>query len=413
MSDKQQNTNFGYKLCNQGGLHQGECLNYVCVEPVCYKNGLICPVCRYENHLSHKVLPLKQFLQQSLEKIPQVFQHQQKLLEQIQSQEEEKQMLMMGFGDEQQDQQNNQNSEQKQNSESEKSQKNCSQETQNDPLDQLQEEIKKQQKQKQLRAQQLLKDLDSIYEKQNNHLVKLSEQVQYLQSQLVNNYKTVRERIINQSEYYQQKIEDDVLLFCEFIKDQGQVNGESQVQAENAKKNEFVFKKESLNLNLDQYLQKISNLASISTINDQKFEFSLDFEWTYRKYQNMARDINTLLEDIKLKLTNSNKTVDLKVNQILSKSVTRVVHLDTLLQGKGTEEIKFSQKFLSQFVQLENNNKIAKQSKMQNSDQRFALSAEPLSANEPTRFAVKILKLISWISVGIGIEQVLTVNNKI
>ena len=37
-------------------------MNLVCVDSSCTKRGLICPVCRMNNHEEHQVLPLKIFL---------------------------------------------------------------------------------------------------------------------------------------------------------------------------------------------------------------------------------------------------------------------------------------------------------------------------------------------------------------
>lgn len=36
--------------CREGGLHDGEVLNFVCVDTKCAKKGLICPVCRMNDH---------------------------------------------------------------------------------------------------------------------------------------------------------------------------------------------------------------------------------------------------------------------------------------------------------------------------------------------------------------------------
>lgn len=45
-------------------MHTGELMNLVCVDSVCTKRGLICPVCRMNNHESHQILPLKVFLEE-------------------------------------------------------------------------------------------------------------------------------------------------------------------------------------------------------------------------------------------------------------------------------------------------------------------------------------------------------------
>lgn len=53
---------FKHVKCNQGGMHTGEVMNMVCVDSACTHRGLICPICRMENHESHQVLPIKTFL---------------------------------------------------------------------------------------------------------------------------------------------------------------------------------------------------------------------------------------------------------------------------------------------------------------------------------------------------------------
>ncbi len=39
-----------YLNCNFGELHEGEQLNYVCIENKCKEIGLICPVCKTIKH---------------------------------------------------------------------------------------------------------------------------------------------------------------------------------------------------------------------------------------------------------------------------------------------------------------------------------------------------------------------------
>ncbi|KAL4436299.1 hypothetical protein ABPG74_015890 [Tetrahymena malaccensis] len=51
-----------YLECPKGHLHDGEQLNFICVDPVCKDSGLICSICRIEIHQKHKVMPLKIFL---------------------------------------------------------------------------------------------------------------------------------------------------------------------------------------------------------------------------------------------------------------------------------------------------------------------------------------------------------------
>ena len=46
-----------YLKCTSGELHEGESLTLVCVESKCQKKGLICPVCRMNEHDTHKVPP--------------------------------------------------------------------------------------------------------------------------------------------------------------------------------------------------------------------------------------------------------------------------------------------------------------------------------------------------------------------
>lgn len=59
-SDYIKKSKIHYLKCDEGELHQGEVLNFVCVDSKCSKKGLICPVCRMSDHQDHKVtLPCK------------------------------------------------------------------------------------------------------------------------------------------------------------------------------------------------------------------------------------------------------------------------------------------------------------------------------------------------------------------
>lgn len=51
-----------YLKCNKGDLHQGEVLNFICIDPNCKTKGLICPVCQNTSHEGHQTLHLKLFL---------------------------------------------------------------------------------------------------------------------------------------------------------------------------------------------------------------------------------------------------------------------------------------------------------------------------------------------------------------
>jgi hypothetical protein len=51
-----------YLKCPRGDLHQGEVLNFICVDPLCSSKGLICPVCQSTTHQGHHTLHLKIFL---------------------------------------------------------------------------------------------------------------------------------------------------------------------------------------------------------------------------------------------------------------------------------------------------------------------------------------------------------------
>ena len=56
------NCKINYLECIEGKSHEGEKLNFVCIDLKCKENGLICSVCRSETHKNHKVMPLKMFL---------------------------------------------------------------------------------------------------------------------------------------------------------------------------------------------------------------------------------------------------------------------------------------------------------------------------------------------------------------
>jgi hypothetical protein len=51
-----------YLKCSKGDLHQGEVLNFICIDPNCRSKGLICPVCQSTSHEGHQTLHLKLFL---------------------------------------------------------------------------------------------------------------------------------------------------------------------------------------------------------------------------------------------------------------------------------------------------------------------------------------------------------------
>jgi hypothetical protein len=51
-----------YLRCTKGDLHEGEVLNFICIDPACRAKGLICPVCQNTTHEGHKTLHLKLFL---------------------------------------------------------------------------------------------------------------------------------------------------------------------------------------------------------------------------------------------------------------------------------------------------------------------------------------------------------------
>ncbi len=53
-----------YFSCNKGGLHEGEHLNYICLNKECTERGLVCSICRNTDHIKHEdnVCSLKLFL---------------------------------------------------------------------------------------------------------------------------------------------------------------------------------------------------------------------------------------------------------------------------------------------------------------------------------------------------------------
>jgi hypothetical protein len=38
-------------------------MNMICLDNTCLKKGLICPICRMEQHEKHQILPIKTFLE--------------------------------------------------------------------------------------------------------------------------------------------------------------------------------------------------------------------------------------------------------------------------------------------------------------------------------------------------------------
>lgn len=50
-----------YFTCAEGGQHEGEVMNLVCINKRCPKPGLLCSICKAD-HPSHTVLPLKSLL---------------------------------------------------------------------------------------------------------------------------------------------------------------------------------------------------------------------------------------------------------------------------------------------------------------------------------------------------------------
>jgi hypothetical protein len=51
-----------YLKCSKGDMHEGEVLNFICIDPACRNKGLICPVCQNTTHDQHQTLHLKLFL---------------------------------------------------------------------------------------------------------------------------------------------------------------------------------------------------------------------------------------------------------------------------------------------------------------------------------------------------------------
>ncbi|CAD8062816.1 unnamed protein product [Paramecium sonneborni] len=62
MSEDVKSKVMNYLNCPLGDMHEGEQLNFVCLETTCKEIGLICPICRCQKHSKHKVIPLKTFL---------------------------------------------------------------------------------------------------------------------------------------------------------------------------------------------------------------------------------------------------------------------------------------------------------------------------------------------------------------
>ncbi|CAK66025.1 unnamed protein product (macronuclear) [Paramecium tetraurelia] len=62
MSEDIKTRALNYLNCPLGDMHEGEQLNFVCIDSTCKEMGLICPVCRSQKHAKHKVIPLKIFL---------------------------------------------------------------------------------------------------------------------------------------------------------------------------------------------------------------------------------------------------------------------------------------------------------------------------------------------------------------
>ena len=53
-----------YMECNQDKSHEGENLNFVCLNEGCRENSLICSMCRNDKHQKHHTKPLKFYLQE-------------------------------------------------------------------------------------------------------------------------------------------------------------------------------------------------------------------------------------------------------------------------------------------------------------------------------------------------------------
>jgi DNA repair exonuclease SbcCD ATPase subunit len=61
-SDQIKKLRVRYLKCSKGDLHEGEVLNFICIDPACRNKGLICPVCQNTTHDGHHTLHLKLFL---------------------------------------------------------------------------------------------------------------------------------------------------------------------------------------------------------------------------------------------------------------------------------------------------------------------------------------------------------------
>lgn len=42
-----------YFNCDKGNLHEGEALNYICIDEKCKNKGLMCSICLNEEHEKH------------------------------------------------------------------------------------------------------------------------------------------------------------------------------------------------------------------------------------------------------------------------------------------------------------------------------------------------------------------------
>lgn len=52
-----------YKSCTQDTQHQGEKMNFVCLNEECSMQSLICSFCREEKHKGHITKPLKFYIE--------------------------------------------------------------------------------------------------------------------------------------------------------------------------------------------------------------------------------------------------------------------------------------------------------------------------------------------------------------
>lgn len=52
-----------YSKCQRGSLHDGESLNFVCLNQGCASKSLICPICKSEEHVDHEVRPFKFYVE--------------------------------------------------------------------------------------------------------------------------------------------------------------------------------------------------------------------------------------------------------------------------------------------------------------------------------------------------------------